>query len=226
MKIYIISEGVNINNNPAIDEFHHTMFHGFAERNGKSRILFPREDPYYFNDNLEHSLMITKNVYNMSKIFVPSYNWVMAESVCKKLKEFSCIKFFKVKFIRFFNMPYKEYEFEHKKHLEYYYPSVDEYIITKEHDSKIEKMIEDYYEIILYPYYKINLDKYKNLKEVIVYVGPTIYDDDYKALLSKSLLNDYPMFLSGKGNILREDVYKILEPYFNWTYFSKTEVEI
>jgi len=218
MKVYIINEISSSDKDPGIDEFHYTMFHGLAERNG---IRSPHFKHYNYGDDPIYPLCLIKNAYNIKKIFMPSVDFTISNEVKTKIQHLPHIKFWQVKFIKLFNYEYDLYGF-----LKEGYKARCACKITKKmrHNPELEKVIENYYELLTCKHQDI-VEGYKNLKHIRIYTGCSCekyFEDD----LSEEMLKDYPILWHYGGHILSEEAFKLMEPYFDWTYFYYNEVEI
>lgn len=224
MKAYLIKKLTFFGDDSNIDTFHYTMFHGLAEKDDDGVGV---SSSYVLGDDLRCGLRLTVNAYRIQNLFQPKRNFVVSQVLRDMLAGFSGFEFLKAQLKKVIWARYDEGNFDHWNDPQYRDPgNGPELFIEGQPDrDDLKKNLPKFYEIICPNYYKV-LPQFSNLNEYTSYIGPTEFDPKFSAKLSSQMVSFYPMLKHASGTIVNEQVFEVLEPFFDWHYFLKAEFDL
>jgi len=197
-----------------IDAFHAEMFHGSCTRGGTPGYYCKN---YFPDSSLEHPLCLTKNVYKIADLFMPSAGTIVSEAVKERLSVLPNIAFFRVQFEKLFEFPYEEGDFS--IYDDPCFTTAEDIIASSAHRPSLERRLQPYYELLIYRHQDIE-PRFTDLSAVEMHIPQSVYRDPLIARLSVPMLERFPVLWHTHGLILAEKAYIILEDLVRPPYFS------
>jgi len=212
MKIAIVDKKVSYN--PLIDGidiYHAKLFHG--------RILNGKINDNHLGDELTTPLELEKDAFDLHYIFQPQRNLVIPQSAKQRLATVSQIMFFPVVFKKLFFVPYQKGDLSLGPNSSY---DVEAWLGAFKHEEGLRREIESFYELVLPNYNKLQ-QEFTNLRRIEFNLVP--WRKECLAL-STEMLRTFAVIWSGKGIILRQDVFETIQEFFSWDYFHKVQLDL
>jgi hypothetical protein len=213
MKIYAIDRNERTHDSLRISQFHYHMFHG---------ILGPQAARVRDRATGEMCLNITRNVHKIPSLFMILSNLVVSEAVKDALRGVPHLHFRPVVFSKLVDYPYQAGEFSPDPefgNLPFARP-VD-FLLGLPAARGLQHSVGPYFELEA-PSHAALEEHYPDLDTVVCRMRRAT-TPKMKLRLSKEMLTDYPV-LWWDHFFFRQDMFGLIEEYFNWDYFEKSEL--
>jgi hypothetical protein len=213
MRYVTLARGTSMINRPYIMPFHLHMFHGDEELKREWRVwqLIPREP-----------LRLYKNVVNLAHIIQPTLTLVVSETVLKSAPKLSTLPRMQVFFERLYRLPWRVGDLSYRKFIDDRdLMNAMEFYRSRPHDPAV--MIEPYYELL--PFVVLSHQKPSEEQDARVEL---LYDQDYykEFWISRRRLTADGVIRADKIYIFKRDIFAEIEPFIDWTFFLRGEVEL
>ncbi len=164
-------------------------------------------------------------------IFQPEaeVSWVVSEQVKNFFESLIPCEFLQVNFRKLIDYPvFPETEFDSEEYPEIYVPPD---LIYKLPDApELHEQIGNYYEllepvsrVLIRDSIDINVE-FAPITKNDIYVDEMNYSHDVE--FSERMFDKFPIVYANRFRIMRVDIFKNIEHFFNWNYFAKIELEI
>jgi hypothetical protein len=194
------------------------MFHGISVPDMRHNL----------GGDLSKPLCLERNVYQIPDIFLPVGNFVVSSRVKEKLEGLPNIAFLPVRFSRLFSFPFRAGDFSYFQTDSFLQDPVEyapeKFFARQENSPSLHSSVGEYYEVIV-PRLNDIKARYHHLKRYRYLFEFAVVNSELELELSPELLRDHPAVWQF-WNVLSEDVYRRMLPYFNWDYFEMQESEI
>lgn len=222
MKIHAVSQASPKDEHRGIRYIHYFSFHGLTTRDGKMTIHAP---DVYFSNDVRIPLDCVRNGRYIPEIFAPDSRLIVSEKVKQHLSTYCSCEFLRIRFQKLF-----EYEFYKPGDFSWYNTEdairvendPDRLVDDLEDIPKYHEAAQHYYEMIEPSLYEIGYGDVP-CDAMIELDNVSSIKAEFPAI--PKLFEEHPVVTVG-SLLLRDDVFKVLEPFINWEYFLKGELEI
>lgn len=207
--------------------FYAAMFHGEVYRAGCTERTYGDtglEDPYRVEELLRHPAELLRNAYAIPPVFKPTVHLVLSQQVREAVGEHECFHYSPVSFRHLFWLPWRLGEADPdvvRPMLRY--RSWDVAFQRRKHRPDLLDSVGSYYELVIY--------RNRDVPPTFADARPVSIRHPTKpnmrppinVLLSKGILQAYPLLWTFNGTIIRDDFYERLRPWIDWHFFAAEE---
>ena len=211
----IIAKKTSFINDPAIDSFHYTMFHGLV--GGQNAMPTAQAQ----------GLAIELNAYRINEIIMPKVKLVVSARIKNALSEFPHLRFEAASITKIFVVPYQEGVFFHWEDPNYTDDGEGPVRVIQSHQHR-----EDLRDTVP-PFFEMNAPRlldvspaFTKLIDIDLKVGSGSVPKPFTCSLSSELLLEYPILWHSGFTIFSTQAFGSVEKTINWNYFLRADFEV
>jgi hypothetical protein len=212
MHFYTVTVASNFINRPLLSEFHASMFHGLAEREGR---VHPHDAKVWASSSVVNPLVVSRTVCNVPDISQPSTHLVVSERIANSLKTFKNIRLVPVVFKRLVDVEYKTGDMSWQSQWGTRDPNS---LLRELPEADVTKRnIGTFYEMLTYRLNDVS-GQYPTAASIVIEqrTPPMQVTEDIS--ISKEMLADYPSLWWGSV-IMSEELFAVLDPHLDRDFF-------
>ncbi|TWU43560.1 hypothetical protein Poly51_63380 [Rubripirellula tenax] len=213
MKYHVLSVRSSFIDGP-IRAIHAAFFHGNASRGGE----FPSATNARLAHDIDLPLRLHKNAYNIADVIAPALELVVSGRVAERLSSIPDLTLAETEFAVLYSYRFTVGDlscgFEH-------YDAQMQFIDTRTDDASLHETVQRYFHIAAPPVYEI-----RRMHPSEPNVSILIDDDIEDIPLSTSILRSNPIYSLGGSKIVSDELYQILSPFVDFTYYAHESGEI
>jgi hypothetical protein len=201
-----------------INVFHYDMFHGLCNSQGS----------HLRGDDLSQPLLLSRNGTRIPDVFQPGITLVLSARAKAALEGLPNVAFLPVEFVKLVDYPYQAGDFSY-----YEIPAFQLDPAKANPETLIHRLVDQpemhertspHYELVI-PKLRDVVDQFAMERKIQCELKMTPVHGKLQLRLSGQLLQRYPIVWQ-YHNILSEEAFSRLDPFIDWDYFEKAELDV
>ncbi|HEV7283163.1 MAG TPA: hypothetical protein VGN57_23355 [Pirellulaceae bacterium] len=200
-----------------ISEFHHTMFHGIALRDGKE---YPHDAIVYADTPDPSPLTVVRSIRNVPRVWKPSMNLVVDENLANALNELPNLRLQQVEFERLVDIDYRTGVHGYQDVWGIVRPDV--LLRTQPRLKEPPDGFGRWYEVQQHLGKNV-AKRFEEASAIVCRNGTPPFDSDSKVRLSSQMLREYPILAFPGFLVVGEEAFATIGPALDLDYFIVRE---
>lgn len=203
-----------------ISEFHDTMFHGIALRDGKE---YPHDATVYADTPDPSPLTVIRTVRNVPRVSKPSNNFIVDEALAEALSCLPNLRLKEVEFERLVDIDYRTGVHGYQETWGVVRPDV--LLRTQPRLKEPPAEFGCWYEVQPHAGKRV-AERFDDARSIVCRKGTPPFDSDSEIRLSPRMLTEYPILAFPGFLVVAEQAFATVGPALDLDYFIVREYEI